>query len=77
MGVAYNADGIDEDGHYDETKDRNFLKRLKKEYPEVYQELIKTKISNVDIKYENLTDKQKEKLKDIALSLGYRIDDSI
>jgi len=33
---------IDEDGHYDETKDRIFLKRFKKEYPKQYKELIKT-----------------------------------
>ena len=32
---------IDEDGHHDETKDRTFLKRLKKEYPKQYKELIK------------------------------------
>ena len=32
---------IDEDGHHDETKDRIFLKRFKKEYPEQYKELIK------------------------------------
>ncbi|QUC65326.1 hypothetical protein NsoK4_03515 [Nitrosopumilus sp. K4] len=34
-------DGIDEDGHYDETRDRTFLKRLKREYPEAYKELVK------------------------------------
>jgi len=33
---------IDEDGHFDETKDRIFLKRFKKEYPKQYNELIKT-----------------------------------
>jgi len=33
---------IDEDGHFDETKDRIFLKRFKKEYPKQYKELIKT-----------------------------------
>ncbi len=33
---------IGEDGHYDETKDRLFLKRFKKEYPKQYNELIKT-----------------------------------
>jgi len=33
---------IDEDGHFDETKDRIFLKRFKKEYPKQYDELIKT-----------------------------------
>jgi len=32
---------IDEDGHHDETKDQTFLKRLKKEYPKQYKELIK------------------------------------
>jgi len=51
--------------YYDETKNRNFLKRLKKEYPEAYNKLIKMNISDVDTTYENLTDKQKEKLKDI------------
>ena len=35
---------IDEDGHYDETKDRIFLKRFKKEYPKQYNELIKTAV---------------------------------
>ena len=33
---------IDQDGHFDETKDRIFLKRFKKEYPKQYNELIKT-----------------------------------
>ena len=33
---------IDQDGHFDETKDRIFLKRFKKEYPKQYKELIKT-----------------------------------
>ena len=37
----FGKDGIDEDGHYDETKDRTFLKRLKREYPEAYEELMK------------------------------------
>ncbi len=32
---------IDEDGQYDKTKDRIFLKRFKKEYPKQYKELIK------------------------------------
>jgi len=32
---------IYEDGHHDETKERIFLKRLKKEYPKQYKELIK------------------------------------
>ena len=32
---------IDEDGDYDETKDRVFLKKFKKEYPKQYEELIK------------------------------------
>ncbi len=32
---------IDEDGYYDKTKDRIFLKRFKKEYPTQYKELIK------------------------------------
>ena len=32
---------IDKDGHFDETKDRIFLKRFKKEYPKQYKELIK------------------------------------
>jgi len=36
----FGADGIDEDGHYDETKDRTFLKRLRKEYPKAYKEFI-------------------------------------
>ncbi len=40
--------GIDEDGHYDETKDHIFLKRLKKEYPKTYAELIKA----VEVEYE-------------------------
>jgi len=31
----------DEDGDYDETKDRVFLKKFKKEYPKQYEELIK------------------------------------
>ena len=31
----------DEDGDYDETKDRMFLKKFKKEYPKQYEELIK------------------------------------
>ena len=31
----------DEDGGYDEAKDRIFLKRFKKEYPKQYTELIK------------------------------------
>jgi len=31
---------IDKDGHFDETKDRIFLKRFKKEYPKQYKELI-------------------------------------
>jgi len=30
-----------EDGHFDETKDRIFLKRFKKEYSKQYKELIK------------------------------------
>jgi len=33
---------IDEDEHFDETKDRIFLKRFKKEYSKQYNELIKT-----------------------------------
>ena len=33
--------GIDEDGHYDETKDHNGWKRLKKENPKAYDELMK------------------------------------
>jgi len=33
---------IDQDGHFDETKDRMFLKRFKNEYPKQYNELIKT-----------------------------------
>ncbi len=32
---------IDKNGHFDETKDRTFLKKFKKEYPKQYQELIK------------------------------------
>jgi len=32
---------IDKDGHFNETKDRTFLKRFKKEYPRQYNELIK------------------------------------
>jgi len=32
---------IDEDGYYDKTKDRIFLKRFKKEYPKQYKVLIK------------------------------------
>ena len=32
---------IDKHGHFDETKDRTFLKRFKKEYPKQYEELIK------------------------------------
>ncbi len=32
---------IDKNGHFDETKDRTFLKRFKKEYPKQYKELIK------------------------------------
>jgi len=36
---------IDKDGHYDETKDRIFLKRFKKEYPKQYNELIKTVVA--------------------------------
>ena len=32
---------IDEDGQYDKTKDRIFLKRFKKEYPKSYEALIK------------------------------------
>jgi len=32
---------IDEDGYHNETKDQIFLKRLKKEYPKQYEELIK------------------------------------
>ena len=34
-------DGIDEDGHYDETKDLTFLKRFKKEYTKEYEEVMK------------------------------------
>ena len=36
---------IDEDGHFDETKDRIFLKRFKKEYPKQNKELIKTVVA--------------------------------
>jgi len=32
---------IDKNGHFDETKDRTFLKRFEKEYPKQYKELIK------------------------------------
>ena len=32
---------IDKNGRFDETKDRTFLKRFKKEYPKQYKELIK------------------------------------
>jgi len=39
--LGLDDDGIDEDGHYDETRDRNELKRLKKEYPKVYEEFRK------------------------------------
>lgn len=74
--MSLDDDGIDEDGHYDETKDRNFLKRFKKEYPNSYKEYMKT-IDPDYLDYDDLTDKQKEKLKDIASSLGYKIDDSI
>ncbi len=43
MEVAYNADGIDEDGNYDETKDRRVWIILKEEYPETYEALVKMK----------------------------------
>ena len=40
--IPFRDDGIDEDGHYDETKDRRSLKTLlKKEFPEAYKEYIK------------------------------------
>jgi len=40
--IDLGSDGIDEDGHYDETKDRRSLKTLlKKEFPEAYKEYIK------------------------------------
>jgi len=32
---------IDKEGHFDETKDRIFLEKFKKEYPKQYKELIK------------------------------------
>jgi len=40
-GVGYDDNGIDADGHYNETKDFTMLKRLKKEYPEIYEKLLK------------------------------------
>ena len=43
MEVAYNADGIGEDGNYDETKDRRVWIILKEEYPETYEALVKMK----------------------------------
>ena len=59
-------------------KDRRFLIRLKKEYPETYKEFIRSILIQDDgLKYENLNDEAKKKLKEIALSMGYRIDDDI
>ena len=39
--LGLDDDGIDEDGYYDETKDHNGWKRLKKENPKAYDELMK------------------------------------
>jgi len=33
--------GVDADGHYDETKDPNLMKRIKREYPETYEKIMK------------------------------------
>ena len=50
--LGLDDDGIDEDGHYDETKDRNFLKRFKKEFPKQYEEFMKSVRIN-DKEYED------------------------
>jgi len=55
--LGLGEDGIDEDGHYDETKDFTFLKRFKEEYPEKYEEFLK--IADPE-KYRELMIKQKE-----------------
>jgi len=75
-GVSFREDGIDEDGHYDETKDRTLLKRMKNELsPEKYKEFLKALGYNFEgINYENLSDEHKGILKDMALNLGYRIE---
>jgi len=45
-----------------------------KNYPENYDEYLTELLNEIDIKYEDLADSQKENLKKIALKLGYRLD---